>query len=257
MRTGADRSARLGGLYVVHQNVPGKRTRDLSFPEPILFFPLRGEIEVTTATGVHKLGPGRMLFLPGGVVHSLRSSEAEGERLIALMDPKLWRPYAKLAREATYLALSPLLRELLFHLLLEPEAALRTTLVRAFAGTLAESLARAHSGGDIEAVGARAADGRLRKAIAFLAERFADEAPLEGAAKRAGLSPRSFHRLSVTELGLAPKELLIRFRVAKAREMLATGASVTDVAFAVGYRSLSAFIAAFRSRTGHLPSARS
>ena len=48
---------------------------------------------------------------------------------------------------------------------------------------------------------------------------------------------------------------ILKRRIAKSQHLLAQGASITDTAFAVGFGSHSAFIAAFRAETGLTPSA--
>lgn len=59
----------------------------------------------------------------------------------------------------------------------------------------------------------------------------------------------------LNELGLTPKQILISIRIEKAQELLEkSNMPVTDVAYEVGYSSLSQFIAAFRAQTGQLPS---
>jgi AraC-like DNA-binding protein len=53
---------------------------------------------------------------------------------------------------------------------------------------------------------------------------------------------------------MTPKQAITFHRIEKAKELLQKNQSVTDVAYEVGYSSLSQFITTFRSLTGKLPS---
>ncbi len=98
-------------------------------------------------------------------------------------------------------------------------------------------------------------DQRVKKALSYMREHLDQNPNMEQIAKQSGLSIRSLNRLVAVETGIQPKQWLIHFRIIKAKELLKKpGASVTDVALAVGYNSLGQFILAFRSRTGQLPS---
>jgi len=249
LRKGKDIAAKFPGLYIVHQNIPGKRARDLRFEEHLLFVPLRGEIRLETEGGALRASPGEMLFLPAGTVHSFASSLEGGERLIAMIEakPAIRAPFA------ASLPINQLLKELLFYLLLHPETKNAASLVSVFRETLAELLGGAPAGG-IDHRAGKVNDPRVKKALRLLARSIADSDMAKVAAE-AALSPRSLQRLLVQETGFSPKQWTMHFRVEAAKALLKKpGASVTDAAFAVGYRSLSQFIAAFRAQTGQLPS---
>ncbi len=95
----------------------------------------------------------------------------------------------------------------------------------------------------------------LARAFA-LTEARADGTPsFEEIARETGQSPRALARRFAEELGMTWREALRRIRVIRAVEALAgSDASVTEIAVAVGYGSLSAFNAAFRDLTGKSPS---
>lgn len=88
-----------------------------------------------------------------------------------------------------------------------------------------------------------------------LTEEQAEGAPAFAAiAKATGQSPRALARRFSTEMGMTWRETLRRIRLIRAVEALAGGdAPVTEIAFAVGYNSLSAFNAAFRDLMGKSP----
>ncbi|MGS0687648.1 AraC family transcriptional regulator [Nakamurella sp. GG22] len=94
----------------------------------------------------------------------------------------------------------------------------------------------------------------LRRALALTGERLAQDIRFEDIAREVGLVPRSLARRFEDECAMTWRAVLRRMRVLRAVEELAAGEdSVTTVAHAVGYTSLSAFNAAFRELTGRTP----
>jgi AraC-like DNA-binding protein len=95
---------------------------------------------------------------------------------------------------------------------------------------------------------------RVDRAREELDEHYAREHSLAGLARTAGMSPYHFARIFRELSGLPPYRYLVRRRLNAAATRLRDGASVTDTCYAVGYRSLSRFIHAFRAATGMTPS---
>lgn len=94
----------------------------------------------------------------------------------------------------------------------------------------------------------------LRRALELTQERLGGDVRFEAIAGEVGFAPRSLARRFEEELGLTWRAVLRRMRVLSAIEALADGdAPVTEIAFGVGYTSLSAFNAAFRELTGRTP----
>jgi AraC-like DNA-binding protein len=94
----------------------------------------------------------------------------------------------------------------------------------------------------------------LRRALALTSERLGDDLRFQEVARDVGLAPRSLARRFEDESGMTWRAVLRRMRVLRAIEQLAAGEeSVTTIAHAVGYTSLSAFNAAFRELTGRTP----
>lgn len=96
----------------------------------------------------------------------------------------------------------------------------------------------------------------LARALA-LTEELSSGAPVfEDIARRTGQSPRALARRFSAETGMTWGEALRRIRMIRAVEALAgSEAPITEIAFSVGYNSLSAFNAAFRELTGKSPGA--
>ncbi|TCB98314.1 AraC family transcriptional regulator [Micromonospora zingiberis] len=95
---------------------------------------------------------------------------------------------------------------------------------------------------------------QLRRVLRLTEQRLGEEVRFEDLAYEVGLAPRSLARRFADETGMTWRAALRRMRVLRAIEELSTGdAPVTRIAFLVGYRSLSAFNAAFRELTGRTP----
>jgi AraC-like DNA-binding protein len=76
---------------------------------------------------------------------------------------------------------------------------------------------------------------------------------LVAVARAVGASPRTLERLFIAETGLTYRDWCLQARLLQALRLLAAGQSVKSVAFDVGYRSPSAFVAAFRHALGTTP----
>lgn len=93
-------------------------------------------------------------------------------------------------------------------------------------------------------------------ALALTEQHLSENLRFEDLARRIGQTPRTLARNLAGEIGLSWGQLLQKMRMIRAIELLAeTKAPVTEVAFSVGYQSLSAFNAAFRAFTGQTPTA--
>jgi AraC-like DNA-binding protein len=94
----------------------------------------------------------------------------------------------------------------------------------------------------------------LRRALALTDDRLAEDLRFEDVARDVGLASRSLARRFEDECGMTWSAAVRRMRVLRAIERLATDDdTVTAIAHAVGYTSLSAFNAAFRELTGRTP----
>jgi len=95
---------------------------------------------------------------------------------------------------------------------------------------------------------------RVDRAARLLAERLADPPGADELARAVGVSRFHFQRIYRAATGETLLETLSRLRALRALERLSAGASVTEVAGAVGYDTPQAFARAFRQWTGVTPS---
>lgn len=84
-------------------------------------------------------------------------------------------------------------------------------------------------------------DPRARRFAELVTKRPGDDASIGDLARKAGASLRTLERCFLAETGIAVGEWRRRVRLFHALHLLEAGASVTAVAFDVGYASVSAF----------------
>jgi transcriptional regulator GlxA family with amidase domain len=91
---------------------------------------------------------------------------------------------------------------------------------------------------------------RLARVAHALLDDVADDRTLDGWAKCAGMARRTFMRAFSTQVGMPFGRWREQALLFAALEMLAQNKSVTEVAIAVGYDSVSALIGMFRTMLG-------
>jgi DNA-binding LacI/PurR family transcriptional regulator/signal transduction histidine kinase/AraC-like DNA-binding protein len=113
---------------------------------------------------------------------------------------------------------------------------------------LRKALSRSQGGlsGDMRAL--------MRKSIAYIQEHYDEPLSRENVARYVGVSAGYFSRSFHKEAGISFQEYLNRYRIHRARTLLAEGRiNVTDVAFSVGFQNVSYFCQVFRQVVGVSP----
>jgi AraC-like DNA-binding protein len=96
---------------------------------------------------------------------------------------------------------------------------------------------------------------RVLRARERLHDAYDEPLTVASLAQAACLSPFHFLRVYTAAFGGTPGRELSRVRIARARELLARGLSVTETCFAVGFSSLGSFSSRFTRDTGMTPRA--
>jgi AraC-like DNA-binding protein len=92
-------------------------------------------------------------------------------------------------------------------------------------------------------------------AVAYIEAHYAEAIRLDDLSRLCGLGPFQFCRTFKQEQGVSLTRYLIHYRIDKAKALLNhPAASVTDVAFGVGFNDLSYFARVFRKAVGVSPS---
>jgi len=96
---------------------------------------------------------------------------------------------------------------------------------------------------------------RLCRGRDLLASEYQSRVLLTQAAREACLSEFHFHRLFRATFDETPHDFLTRLRMDRARQLLASERTVTEVCLEVGYESLGSFSSKFRAHFGRSPAA--
>ena len=212
-----------------------------------LVYTRSGSISVASDAMIWFTPPTRAIWLPPPRRHALTVRRTAALRTLYL-SPHLTKD--RLPAEAAVLEVSPLLRELVPHILkigmLSPANAAQARL----AGVLMDLLEQAEPQ---DMALPLPADLRARTFAERLCAAPDARQPLADAAREAGASLRTLQRTFLRETGMTLDAWRQKARLIHAAAILSAGAPVTTAALDCGYDSVSAFIAAFRRQFGTTP----
>lgn len=202
-----------------------------------------GVLVVRTESGSYVLPPARALWIPAGVAHETTASGVAVLRSVYIRPRGCSIDWAR----PTPVAVSPLLRELIPHLEGDTLAGAERDRAEAMLFDLLEPLA-------IATIDVRLPDDdRAREVADALLADPADDRTLVEWGHDVGASSRTLARVFLAETGLSFGRWRTLARLQAALLQLAEGLPVGLVAARVGYRTPSAFVAAFRAHTGSTP----
>lgn len=213
-----------------------------------LVYAASGIVSVTTDRGTWVVPPNRAVWVPAHVEHATASRGPVRFRTLFIA-PEI---DARLPGECRVVEISPFVRELILRL----EAVLAEPARAGFAARLSALLVEELVFLPTQPLGLPMPRAeRLAQLCARLAAQPALDVTLEQAAGELNLSRRSFMRQFQRETDMSFGKWRQQARLIAALSLLAEGRSILNVAFDTGYRSPSAFAAAFRKALGKPPSA--
>ena len=233
--------AALLGRFAVSR---GTRYRTHTHPTHQLVWARSGVVTVGVDDTTWVLPPSRVLFVPAGVPHTTAGASVADLHSLYLRPahcPPLWPA-------PTVLAATPMFTALVGHLSgADLPAAARGRAEAVLFDVLTPAPVAA-----TELTWPR--DDRACRVADALATDPADGRDTAAWARAVGTSERTLSRLFVSETGVGFGRWRTRLRVRTALELLAAGTPVAVAGRHVGYRTASAFIAAFRREMGVTPS---
>lgn len=210
-----------------------------------LLWGVRGDLSVTVDNRIHALPATFGLWVPAGVQHRVQAAAGTSFHC-TYIDTSL--PLKLPADRVVPVGITVLAAELLGRL--ASGAALSAddrALVEAVVVRTLEPLPQAP--GDL----ALPSDDRAARVAEGILADPADASTLAEWSLRVNGSVRTLSRLFVQETGMSFAEWRLQARIRAATALLAEGVPVGVVARRVGYRTASAFVAAFRRETGYPP----
>jgi AraC-like DNA-binding protein/quercetin dioxygenase-like cupin family protein len=220
---------------------PHHHTRDQ------LIYSVSGLMRVRTEHAAWIVPPDRAVYVPGRTIHSISMRGDVAMRTLYIARNAV----PDLPSGATVMAVSDLLRELILALIDEPILYDRTGRGGAIVSLILSEIMRAPR---LPLVIPMPHDPRLRHLCTRLIANPSDMRTLDEWSDSAGASARTLARLFESELRLTFTAWRQRVRFHNALEAIAQGQPIERIAADNGYRSPSAFSAAFRALMGHAPS---
>ncbi len=211
-----------------------------------LVYAVTGVMRVRTATEAWIVPPDRAVYLPARTEHSISiRGQVEMRTLYIARDA-----HDDLPATPTVLEVSSLLRELVLALIEEPVVYDEQGRAGAVAFLILAEIASARR---LSLVIPMPRDPRLLRVCNALLADPASRLTLDSWVDTAGASVRTLARLFESELGLSFAAWRQRMRFHNALEAIVAGEPISRVAERNGYRSASAFSAAFRKAMGQAP----
>jgi AraC-like DNA-binding protein len=214
-----------------------------------LTYAVRGQLEVHTADTRALIPPDCAIWVPAELEHREMMRAPVSVRSLYLAPGALHAP----PQGCRTVTVSPLLRELILHITRLGALDQRNERHARLIGVLIDLLAAMT---DVPLQLPTPRDPRARRLVALIEAAPGDRIPMARLARRAGASLRTLERLFLEQTAMPVGEWRRRFRLFHALRLLEGGATVTDVAFEVGYANVSAFCTAFRRQFGTPPTRR-
>jgi AraC-like DNA-binding protein len=236
---------------VLVRTFPVTLTRDHVLPAHVhdwdqLTYAASGVLRVDTRDFTWLVPPHRAVWVPAGVEHAEHMFAPVSVRTLYFA-PRLARA---LPRTCEAVNISNLLRELILHASRVGALDRKVPSQARTIGVLLDEMAAVST---IPLQLPLPRDARALRVANALRDAPDEGAPVATLARRAGASRRTIERLFLAETGMTIGDWRRRLRLLHAVRTLAEGGGVTDAALAVGYTSVSAFIAAFRKTFGTTP----
>lgn len=213
---------------------------------PQLLFPFKGTINATVGDQVWVVPTGQGLWIGRGLRYHVRVTTAAGIRAV-FFHPTVQRLPTRQPRR---IAISPLLREILRRILEIGQLDAGDTGHQHLLAVLIDELTATRR---LPLRISTPADPRAAAAATAIRSSVGAHRPISVVARAAATSPRTLSRLFRVETGLGVGAWRQQVRLGRAVELLGDGEPVSRVAGAVGYRSPSAFVAAFKRAFGVTP----
>lgn len=217
------------------------RWQEHSHPTHELIWHEAGAGSVTAGTRTWTIAPGVGLWIPAGTPHEGWTPGGTKQRA-AHFDVST----PALARTPVAVEITPLLRLLLDRLISENLTDESHEITEAM---ILDVIAPAER----ELLLQIPSNPTLAPIVSTVLHSPADDTTLELWASRLKLSSRTITRAFEAETGLGFSRWVATARAQHAVHLLSQGVSIEDVAYVVGYRSVSAFTTAFRRVTGTTP----
>ena len=213
-----------------------------------LIYAIQGIMEVSSGQSVWMIPPQFALWIPSGAFHRIRMSGEVRMRTLYFRPGAVLRGFPV----CSVLCVTPLLRELIVEAVRLRRLHTRNRQDCALRDLLISHLVSATS---VPTVVTMPTEPRAKSVAQIIVDNPAESRPLSKLCAENGVSVRTVQRIFRREVGCDMDSWRRQVRLNRAVQLLVAGYSVKEVAFAVGYRQSSAFVAAFRRLFDSTPKA--
>lgn len=225
------------------------RAAEHAHPRAHIIQPLSGAYWVLTGEGTWLVPQGLAIWIPPDIHHQVYSHGSTSARIL-FVDPAFAGPLPP--RPGT-VRMTPVLDALLARALEYGNEYGPNSPAARLARVMLDELERMEFSTLFLPV---ASNPRLARVMARVIDKDTEQRPplgIDEIAAEAGASPRTLARLFRAETGMSYGQWRRNLLFARALERLEKGASVTEVAFDLGFSSASAFVYSFRRKLGVPP----
>lgn|ERR1700738_4357104 len=212
-----------------------------------LIYAISGVMEVSSENSMWIIPPQFAVWIPARVLHRIHMPRAVSMRTLYIRSDEVAR-----ARECSVLHVSPLLRELTLEAVRLGHLRRRNRHECALRDLIVVELKRASL---VSTFVTLPSDKRAHALALSIVADPGRPVNFSSLCAQNGVGVRTMQRLFQQELGSDFDSWRRQVRITKAVEMLASGLSVKEASYKVGYNQPSAFIAAFRRMIGLTPKA--
>jgi AraC-like DNA-binding protein/mannose-6-phosphate isomerase-like protein (cupin superfamily) len=235
--------ATLSYEYPAHYQVP-----EHAHGSDQLIYAISGVMQVFSGQSMWLIPPQFALWIPARTQHRIDMARAVSMRTLYIRRGLV----TALPSRCAVLHVTPLLRELIVETVCVRQLRMRNRLQRALSDLV---ISRIEQATPVPIFVTLPREPRALAVAESVLNNPAQSETLTKLCARVGVSVRTLQRIFRTDVGTGFESWRRQARLTKAVELLVGGASVKEVAFAVGYRQSSAFVELFRRTFGATPKA--
>jgi AraC-like DNA-binding protein len=233
---------------LAYQYPAGHRVAEHAHGSDQLIYAVSGLMEVSVGQSMWLIPPQFCLWIPARTIHRIRMPGGVSMRTLYFRRGLVERPEP----DCAVLHVTPLLRELVVEAVRIGRLRLRNRDEKALCDLTLLHLKKASS---VPTFVTLPLDQRALAIARRVLDNPGQAKSLKSMCPEVGASVRTIQRLFQKDLGIDFDSWRRQARLTKAVELLVTGSSVKETAFAVGYRQPSAFVQSFRGVFGTTPKA--
>lgn len=247
------------GCELIYHNLPAIQIDRHEHDRVETIIPISGAVELDFDGDVIMLKEGDMIFIRPEVPHAFIDLKKQGDRLILLLAPKFLSSQS-LLKNYLVRPSTNLIQELFLLICSEDSEELCCDALKLLIGLFRKALEkRSFLLRDIseqQLANQFSSDDRLARLLRYFKTNYNHESfDLGEAARFAGLSVRSMHRLLKNQTEFTANQLLHFLRIEAATQQLQlTAKNPHRNCYHVGYQNFSTFIKQFMALTGNVPS---